>query len=296
MFQLHFLHCIHIPTFLALFWLIAKSCCFRYHVEHDILSTHFLSKANPGGAEPIPGKSGKQQYLIPRGLAKSETPRKYPGMDVHLFGVYSKYILYFPFFKLMLSFISIPYSVQSIVSCSIFCFCAKFPPVLFQISYLRVLTREKPRLRSNLFLPQWHLPSPNPLYYPLRPTYNQRCVWGGLQRERDTSLRAWKDVPPAHREHKRVLDVLFLDWRAWYEGYWSWWGALVSILWCWFSCLRVFARINMQHSYPQTDTQEYPTSLLAITVAQRYSVLVTARNDTSSNYVVHANLEWVLSS
>ena len=42
---------------------------------------------------------------------------------------------------------------------------------------------------------------------------------------------------------------------------------------------------------PQTDTQEYPTDLLAVTVAQRYSVLVTARNDTASNFVVHANME-----
>lgn len=41
----------------------------------------------------------------------------------------------------------------------------------------------------------------------------------------------------------------------------------------------------------QTDVQEYPIPLLAITVAQRYSVLVTARNDTSSNFVIHANME-----
>ncbi|KAF8490612.1 laccase [Gautieria morchelliformis] len=40
-----------------------------------------------------------------------------------------------------------------------------------------------------------------------------------------------------------------------------------------------------------TDIQEFPTSLIAITVAQRYSVLVTARNDTSGNYVIHADLD-----
>lgn len=41
----------------------------------------------------------------------------------------------------------------------------------------------------------------------------------------------------------------------------------------------------------QVDTEEFPTSLVSITVAQRWSVLVTARNDTSENFVVHANLE-----
>ncbi|KAF8588813.1 multicopper oxidase [Ramaria rubella] len=40
-----------------------------------------------------------------------------------------------------------------------------------------------------------------------------------------------------------------------------------------------------------TDTQEYSTSLISITVAQRYSILVTARNDTGSNFVIHANLD-----
>lgn len=30
---------------------------------------------------------------------------------------------------------------------------------------------------------------------------------------------------------------------------------------------------------------------MSIAVAQRYSVLVTARNDTSSNWVMHANMD-----
>ncbi|KAF8521711.1 laccase [Hysterangium stoloniferum] len=40
-----------------------------------------------------------------------------------------------------------------------------------------------------------------------------------------------------------------------------------------------------------TDIEEYPTSLLSLTVAQRYSVLVTARNDTSANWVIHGNMD-----
>ncbi|KAF8480361.1 Fet3 protein [Russula ochroleuca] len=40
-----------------------------------------------------------------------------------------------------------------------------------------------------------------------------------------------------------------------------------------------------------TDVEESPIDLLGITVAQRYSVLVTARNDTSSNWAIHANLD-----
>ncbi|KAH7105424.1 Fet3 protein [Auriculariales sp. MPI-PUGE-AT-0066] len=40
-----------------------------------------------------------------------------------------------------------------------------------------------------------------------------------------------------------------------------------------------------------TDVEEYPTDLLTLTVAQRYSVLVTARNDTASNWAVHANMD-----
>ncbi|KAF7334268.1 Fet3 protein [Mycena sanguinolenta] len=40
-----------------------------------------------------------------------------------------------------------------------------------------------------------------------------------------------------------------------------------------------------------TDIEETPIDLLTVTVAQRYSVLVTARNDTSSNWIVHANMD-----
>ncbi|KAH8110260.1 Fet3 protein [Phellopilus nigrolimitatus] len=41
-----------------------------------------------------------------------------------------------------------------------------------------------------------------------------------------------------------------------------------------------------------TDTQEAPVDLLALTVAQRYSVLVTARNDsTPASWAVHANMD-----
>ncbi|CAE6417231.1 unnamed protein product [Rhizoctonia solani] len=40
-----------------------------------------------------------------------------------------------------------------------------------------------------------------------------------------------------------------------------------------------------------TDVAEAPTPLLTLTVAQRYSVLVTARNDTSQNFLVHANMD-----
>lgn len=42
---------------------------------------------------------------------------------------------------------------------------------------------------------------------------------------------------------------------------------------------------------PQIDTQEYPTDMISIAVAQRYSILVTARNDTSSNWAIHANMD-----
>lgn len=41
----------------------------------------------------------------------------------------------------------------------------------------------------------------------------------------------------------------------------------------------------------QVDTEEYPVDYLNIAVAQRYSVLVTARNDTSQNFLVHANFD-----
>lgn len=42
----------------------------------------------------------------------------------------------------------------------------------------------------------------------------------------------------------------------------------------------------------QTDVQESPIDLISITVAQRYSVLVTARNDsTPQNWAIHANMD-----
>ncbi|KAG2146288.1 Fet3 protein [Suillus clintonianus] len=40
-----------------------------------------------------------------------------------------------------------------------------------------------------------------------------------------------------------------------------------------------------------TDTQEQLVDILSVSVAQRYSVLVTARNDTSSNWAIHANMD-----
>ncbi|KAE9398315.1 ferroxidase [Gymnopus androsaceus JB14] len=41
-----------------------------------------------------------------------------------------------------------------------------------------------------------------------------------------------------------------------------------------------------------TDTEEYPIDQISIAVAQRYSILVTARNDTtSSNWMIHANMD-----
>ncbi|TFY82857.1 hypothetical protein EWM64_g1163 [Hericium alpestre] len=40
-----------------------------------------------------------------------------------------------------------------------------------------------------------------------------------------------------------------------------------------------------------TDVEESPSDLLSLTVAQRYSVLVTARNDTNANWVIHANMD-----
>ncbi|KAL6301418.1 Fet3 protein [Sparassis latifolia] len=43
-----------------------------------------------------------------------------------------------------------------------------------------------------------------------------------------------------------------------------------------------------------TDVEEYPADMLEITVAQRYSILVTARNDTSSNWAVHARMDTVM--
>ncbi|KAJ7054380.1 Fet3 protein [Mycena amicta] len=40
-----------------------------------------------------------------------------------------------------------------------------------------------------------------------------------------------------------------------------------------------------------TDIEEFPIDLVTVTVAQRYSVLVTARNDTNANWAVHANMD-----
>ncbi|KAG9035834.1 ferroxidase fet3 [Tulasnella sp. JGI-2019a] len=39
------------------------------------------------------------------------------------------------------------------------------------------------------------------------------------------------------------------------------------------------------------DTQETPVDIQSISVAQRYSFLVTARNDTTSNWLIHANMD-----
>ncbi|KAI0036238.1 Fet3 protein [Vararia minispora EC-137] len=40
-----------------------------------------------------------------------------------------------------------------------------------------------------------------------------------------------------------------------------------------------------------TDVEEFPINLIQIAVAQRYSILVTALNDTSANYAVHSNFD-----
>lgn len=42
---------------------------------------------------------------------------------------------------------------------------------------------------------------------------------------------------------------------------------------------------------PQVDIEEFPVDHLTLSVAQRYSVLVTARNDTSENFYMHANFD-----
>lgn len=39
------------------------------------------------------------------------------------------------------------------------------------------------------------------------------------------------------------------------------------------------------------DMQRYPTPVLSLSAAQRYSVLVRARNDTANNWSIHANLD-----
>ena len=40
-----------------------------------------------------------------------------------------------------------------------------------------------------------------------------------------------------------------------------------------------------------TDIEETPVKMLSVTVAQRYSILVTARNDSNSNWAIHANMD-----
>jgi iron transport multicopper oxidase len=40
-----------------------------------------------------------------------------------------------------------------------------------------------------------------------------------------------------------------------------------------------------------TDLQEAPAKMIALTVAQRYSVLVTARNTTDYNWAIHADMD-----
>lgn len=42
------------------------------------------------------------------------------------------------------------------------------------------------------------------------------------------------------------------------------------------------------------DTQEYPVDRLTLSVAQRYSVIVTARNETSQNWKMHVNMDPVM--
>ncbi|GAA5912089.1 uncharacterized protein JCM6883_007107 [Sporobolomyces salmoneus] len=40
-----------------------------------------------------------------------------------------------------------------------------------------------------------------------------------------------------------------------------------------------------------TDIEEFPVDYLTLAVAQRYSVLVTAKNESNSNYLIHANFD-----
>jgi len=47
----------------------------------------------------------------------------------------------------------------------------------------------------------------------------------------------------------------------------------------------------IQVFYDQIDVEEHSADVLGITIGQRYSVLVTARNDTSANWAIHANLD-----
>lgn len=39
------------------------------------------------------------------------------------------------------------------------------------------------------------------------------------------------------------------------------------------------------------DIEESPIDLISVSAGQRYSVLVTARNDTDLNWAVHANMD-----
>ena len=41
----------------------------------------------------------------------------------------------------------------------------------------------------------------------------------------------------------------------------------------------------------QVDTEEMPVDLLSLSVAQRYSILVTALNDSTANWAIHANMD-----
>ncbi|KAF9028653.1 Fet3 ferroxidase protein [Hymenopellis radicata] len=45
------------------------------------------------------------------------------------------------------------------------------------------------------------------------------------------------------------------------------------------------------HDMRITDVEESPSDLLSLAVAQRYSILVTARNDTNANWAIHANMD-----
>ncbi|KAG8911893.1 ferroxidase fet3, partial [Tulasnella sp. 418] len=40
-----------------------------------------------------------------------------------------------------------------------------------------------------------------------------------------------------------------------------------------------------------TDVEEAPVDMISVSAAQRYSVLVTARNDTNNNWLIHANMD-----
>ena len=50
-------------------------------------------------------------------------------------------------------------------------------------------------------------------------------------------------------------------------------------------------RLFLSDNVWQTDVEPAPVDLVTVTVAQRYSILVTARNDTSSNWAIHANMD-----